>query len=1010
MKYKFTLDKLGLDKLGLDKLGLDTLGLDKLGLDKIGLKNFTWEEFKLQKFKLNFTLKSLFFILLGITLYFAWDVLSHLNQKTDSQENNIRHQVNVLLHPLENELRAIQKTIGQQVTEFNNSPRLSNQQLQNLLSEQLEQHPWVKDFGFIANIDNRQVQYASPGLTTPLCQGEAMMSTASSQWRSGIHFNNKPSGQNTDIARLDYQYSPNVINVIECIHLSISLDAMDNALYGKTLTPEYHIFVDHNNRIAHHPNPHFVGQQVSDLLIIEPLMALLSDTDTDAVEPHPNNKWRLTSHITELDNGQWKVATFYDQPVNEDSAVYPRLLDHKKQAIEHLDKQLSQIRQSVQLEVEQDVVPGDLLWSLNGLLNEHPLVSEFYFALSQPSTWNDWAPADCLFSTAYTSINDGISQQECVLDPSLTKPQKGQWQVKVNNALSQLHFQYNPGKVSTDISESSLTAIGFTVDLAKAMGVLNQHFDQTLVSHGNHKASQSLHFIIFSQDNNIAYTADIANMIDTSGTVKGFAPIASVIEQHTGDQGISSKPNDGYQYAGTGVDSDTKYLFKQSTGQSQWVHNKSMDSDSWRIATVVETEVDFAAIEAKNKTWLLFVLSTLITMTLYTLLVLRVRDGEPREYWQLVVIFSVMSVITVGVVWGIQLNLPQPQQRDQVRLTDETGLYNAVAQKQHQYNTELPRKNAPIIPILALGLRVDSIDITDTGKINLIGLVWLKNTNCSKAVLLQNSANTCLSLPEVKLEFPGVEKIELTPHFNQPLSIVSTFNLEMNFPISSAIYPFERGIIPIRITTAGYNNPYRLVPDIAAYDMMNPLTKPGLDKELDLKGWHIFQSYFSYMSLLNAAKYSQGDTLYDGELTELYFNIEVGRKFLSPFIADMVPIIVITALLFLVLMTMTKNEQHMSELGFDASTMLGYCSGLFFVLIVAHVYLREKLNIDTIAYIEYFYFMMYFVILSISASAILFSSRFQQRFMTHEDGLMVKILFWPTIFIITLTFTFFSFY
>jgi hypothetical protein len=217
-------------------------------------------------------------------------------------------------------------------------------------------------------------------------------------------------------------------------------------------------------------------------------------------------------------------------------------------------------------------------------------------------------------------------------------------------------------------------------------------------------------------------------------------------------------------------------------------------------------------------------------------------------------------------------------------------------------------------------------------------------------------------------------------------------------------------LIPIRITTAGYNNHYRLVPDLDAYGIMNPLSKAGLAQELDLKGWNIYQSYFSYDDWSNAAKYTQGDPLYDGQLTELFFNIEVGRKFLNPFIADMVPIIVITALLFLVLMTMTKNEQHMSELGFDASTMLGYCSGLFFVLIVAHVYLREKLNIDTIAYIEYFYFMMYFVILSISASAILFSSRFQQRFMAHEDGVIVKILFWPAIFMITLIFTFLSFY
>lgn len=212
------------------------------------------------------------------------------------------------------------------------------------------------------------------------------------------------------------------------------------------------------------------------------------------------------------------------------------------------------------------------------------------------------------------------------------------------------------------------------------------------------------------------------------------------------------------------------------------------------------------------------------------------------------------------------------------------------------------------------------------------------------------------------------------------------------------------------MTTKGYDNAFRLVPDFKGMGIINPVNMPGISESLSLKGWNIFETYFSYRSYRNTFNYSNGDSLEDGELTELHFNIDVGRKFLNPFISDMIPILSIASLLFLVLMTMTKNEKHMSELGFSASTVLGYGSGLFFILIVSHVYLREKLNIDKISYIENFYFLMYFVILSISLSSILFTNRFNVYLATYRDGFVIKLLFWPVVMGLSLFFTAFSFY
>ena len=131
---------------------------------------------------------------------------------------------------------------------------------------------------------------------------------------------------------------------------------------------------------------------------------------------------------------------------------------------------------------------------------------------------------------------------------------------------------------------------------------------------------------------------------------------------------------------------------------------------------------------------------------------------------------------------------------------------------------------------------------------------------------------------------------------------------------------------------------------------------------------------------------------------------------MSSFIPDMVPIIVVTLLLFAVLMISTKHEQKKDLYGFNSSTVLAYCAALFFVLVVSHVSLREKLPTDGIIYLEYFYFILYFAILFVSVNSILFASNTKLNFIHFEDNLIVKLLFWPVITMLALGITLVVFY
>ena len=143
-----------------------------------------------------------------------------------------------------------------------------------------------------------------------------------------------------------------------------------------------------------------------------------------------------------------------------------------------------------------------------------------------------------------------------------------------------------------------------------------------------------------------------------------------------------------------------------------------------------------------------------------------------------------------------------------------------------------------------------------------------------------------------------------------------------------------------------------------------------------------------------------------GDSLELYFNIGLRRYFVSAFVEYMIPLAVVSFLVFAVLMISTRQQEKIGLLGFSTSAVLGYCAALFFVLIVSHVHLRETLAGQGTIYMEYFYFVMYFAILGVSIDALLFSSSARLPFIRYRDNILAKQLYWPvltgTLFTITL--------
>ena len=104
-----------------------------------------------------------------------------------------------------------------------------------------------------------------------------------------------------------------------------------------------------------------------------------------------------------------------------------------------------------------------------------------------------------------------------------------------------------------------------------------------------------------------------------------------------------------------------------------------------------------------------------------------------------------------------------------------------------------------------------------------------------------------------------------------------------------------------------------------------------------------------------------------------------------------------TILLFAVLMTKSTDERRAGLLGFSSSMVLEYSAGLFFVLIVSHIYIRQKLAAQGIIYLEYFYFIMYIALLLVSTDSIVFAIRHSRDDTPRRSLPLAQVAYWPLI-------------
>ncbi len=437
----------------------------------------------------------------------------------------------------------------------------------------------------------------------------------------------------------------------------------------------------------------------------------------------------------------------------------------------------------------------------------------------------------------------------------------------------------------------------------------------------------------------------------------------------------------------TGKNGSVEHI-NPATGQLSWMFFEPIPSTGWSMVVVFVREKIGANTQQLRQQEIWIAMSGVAVFSLLSVLFTRAYLGGQRRIWILMLTLSLLFMSGIAFIWHLTIRDPINEEKRVVTIVDRAGLDNFLTSLKKTMGDSTG--HPPVF--IPTGLFVQSMEFSNANNTILTGYIWQKfklgeHDHVERGFLFP--------------ELSSADDMEIEEQFRRKEGHIETvqwyFRVVLRERFDYSHYPFDKANIWIRLWSKDFNHNVILLPDLEAYTMINPTSLPGLEKDLFLPGWTFQESYFDYK--YNTFTTDFGKVSHRGHeiLPEMYFNIVARRNFLGPFISNLIPLIVVSFMLFGLLMIGSKHSEKSSWLNFNALDILASCAALVFVIILAHIDLRGTLAAEGILYLEYFYFVMYIATLMITINAILFSWDIQLKLVQYQDNLIPKLMFWPLI-------------
>lgn len=361
------------------------------------------------------------------------------------------------------------------------------------------------------------------------------------------------------------------------------------------------------------------------------------------------------------------------------------------------------------------------------------------------------------------------------------------------------------------------------------------------------------------------------------------------------------------------------------------------------------------------------------------------------RWWLLAILVSLILAAVLVLLWVVENN--ETPLRQQITNNEELSTFLDAAWAE---------RTLPDAQEIRTGVFVQSLAFRSASDVHVSAYVW--------QVLEPNQrgmVNEGFIVPElVDSSVPLREEYRIVDENGREL-IGWYLEGVVRQPFEYNEYPFDHKVVWLRLWPKDFDANVVLVPDFASYPCVEDPgslctgvnDRFGVEESIVLGEWEPEDTYFDFNVASYNTNFGVADYVGQRQFPELRFNVEIRRAFQSAFIINLVPLFVVAALGFGVLLLVTGAGEKASRVGFNTAGVLGTVSALFFVVVIAHVQLRTQFAGAGVVYLEYFYFAMYVALLAVAVTGYLAnadSSRNHWVFATG-DLIIPKLLYWPSI-------------
>lgn len=435
-----------------------------------------------------------------------------------------------------------------------------------------------------------------------------------------------------------------------------------------------------------------------------------------------------------------------------------------------------------------------------------------------------------------------------------------------------------------------------------------------------------------------------------------------------------------------------------ATGQAMWLFYEPIPSTGWSLGGVFFT--DQLATHTKPFQRQLIRVALVCMAFLFFLAILLIsllHKGGITLLWWAVVSTSVIWLAAIVFVWYVTFTAPLENTFGIVPFTKASLDKFIVA------NTRSALKRTMELPIhVPTGVFIQTLEFVGSNNVHMTGYIWQRYSNAippqvSRGFILPETVTADITEAYRRVQ----ENEEIRGWY-----VKATFRERFDY----TQYPFDQQIFWIRLWHKDFYKNVVLIPDFDSYKLANRNSRPGMEEDFILPGWTIERTFFGYTASSYDVNFGLRDYVGTEGFPELYFNVILKRNIVNPFFSNLLPIVVAAIMVFGLLIINSKRSEQVGILGFSSTSVLGGCAALFFAILLAQLDLRGKLSTESILYIEYFYFVMYCTILTVTFNAILFGLTDRIWLIEYDDNLIPKLVYWPVMLGIVLAITLFIFY